>query len=361
MKRIVPVFIILIIVGAFGGTLWYLYQKSQKKPVLFQTQAPTVTDIVKKTVATGALVPREEIEIKPRVSGIIESLHIEPGQSIEKDQLIAKIAIVPNVANLNRAQAQVDAARISFNSAKREFERHRGLFERQVISAAELERHRVTNDLRKQELNAALSSLQIVRKGAARKSAKSGGDNTEVRSTVSGTALELPVKEGASVIESNNFNPGTTIAVVADMNKMIFRGQVDESEVGRLKKGMQLDIKIGALDNELLKGTLEHIAPKGVQSDGVIQFEVKASIHPKQGLLLRANYSANADIVLDKRTQVLALNERLLQFDKQRTPYVEVEIAPQTFERRDVTLGLSDGINIEVLAGVDKDTRIKIP
>ena len=358
MKRIVPLFIVLIVLAAFGATLWFLYQKSQSKPQRFSTETPAVRDIVKKTVATGALVPREEIEIKPRVSGIIESLLVEPGQKVEKEQVIARIAIVPNVANLNRAEAQVEAARISFNSAKREFERHQGLFERKVISGAEMESRRVTFELRKQELDAARSNLQIVRKGAARKGKK--GDNTEVRSTVSGTALELPVKPGASVIESNTFNPGTTIAVVADMSDMIFQGQVDESEVGRLHEGMELDIKIGALDNEVLKGKLEYIAPKGVAAEGVIQFEVKAAIEAKDGLLLRANYSANADIVLQRKSQVLTINERLLQFDKGK-PFVEVEVAEQTFERRDLEVGLSDGIYIEVLSGVTADTRIKRP
>lgn len=358
MKRIIPIFIVLTLMAAFAGTLWFLYQKSQTKPKLFETDTPVVVDIVKKTVATGALVPREEIEIKPRVSGIVESLHIEPGQLVEKGQLIAKIAIVPNVADLQRAEAQVESARISFDSAKRELERVQGLFDRQVISGAELERNRVTFELRQQELQAARNNLQIVRKGAARKGKQ--GNNTEVRSTVAGTALELPVKEGASVIESNSFNPGTTIAVIADMSDMIFQGQVDESEVGRLHEGMELAIKIGALDNETLTGKLEYIAPKGVQAEGVIQFEVKAAITAKEGLLLRANYSANADIVLERRMQVLALNERLLQFDKGK-PYVEVEVAEQTFERRDIEVGLSDGIHIELLSGIDKDARIKKP
>ena len=196
MKRIIPIFIVLVLLAAFAGTLWFLYQKSQEKPEVFTTDTPIITDIVKKTVATGALVPREEIEIKPRVSGIIEKLHVQPGQSIEKGQLLASIAIVPNVANLQRAEAQVEAARISFNSAKRELERNQGLFDRQVISGAEMERNRVTYELRQQELQAARSNLQIVRKGAARKGKQ--GDNTEVRSTVAGTALELPVKEGAT-------------------------------------------------------------------------------------------------------------------------------------------------------------------
>lgn len=362
MKRIFPLTILLFMLAAFAGTIWFLYQKSQQRPVVFKTQAPAVMDIVKKTVATGALVPREEIEIKPRVSGIVESLHVEPGQDVEKGQLIAKIAIVPDIASLNRAQAQVEAARISFESAKRELERQQNLFDRQVVSGAALEERRVAFELRKQELTAAQNNLEIVRRGATKKS-KQTSDNTEVRSTVAGTVLELPVKEGASVIESNTFNPGTTIAVVADMSDMIFQGEVDESEVGRLKEGMELGIKIGALDNQVLQGTLEYIAPKGMETEGVIQFEVKAAIKNAGSDLppLRAGYSANADIVLDRRTQVLAIEERLLQFGKDKKPYVEVEVAEQEFARRDIEVGLSDGIHIEVLSGLDKDTRIKQP
>jgi HlyD family secretion protein len=360
MRRIIPIVIVIIVLSAFAGTLWFLYQKSRKKPVVFETSTPLVTDIVKKTVATGAIVPRQEIEIKPRSSGIIQSIHVEPGQRVEEDQLIAQIRVVPNMASLSQAESRLDAARISFENAKRELERNRSLFEKAVISDAELSRHRLDHELKKQEVEAARSNLQIVREGATRTSSKGATNNTQVRSTVAGMVLEVPVKQGASVIESNTFNPGTTIAVIADMGDMIFQGQVDESEVGKLEEGMELDIKIGALDNQVFKGKLEYIAPKGVQTEGVIQFEVKAAIEPAEGVFIRAGYSANADIVLDRRAQVLAISERFLQFDK-GTPYVEVEIAPQTFERRDVKVGLSDGINIELLGGVGKDDAVKKP
>lgn len=359
MKRIIPIFVVLVVVGAFAATLWFLYQKSQKRPVAFETATPTVADIVKKTVATGAIVPRKEIEIKPRVSGIIESVHVEPGQKIQEGALIAQIRVVPDVAILNQAEARLDAARISFENAQRELDRHRSLFEKSVISDAELNRYKLEFELKKQEVEAAGNHVQIVREGAARRS-KKVVNNTQVTSTVAGMVLEVPVKEGASVIESNTFNPGTTIASIADMSDMIFQGQVDESEVGKLQEGMELDIKIGALDSQTFKGKLEYIAPKGVKNEGIIQFEVKAAIQPTEGTFIRAGYSANADIVLDRRTQVLAISERLVQFDDGK-PYVEVEVAPQKFERRDVQVGLSDGINIEVLGGVDKETKIKKP
>lgn len=357
MKRLVPFLVVLVVAGLFTGTLYFLYQKSKRQPVVFETQEPMVTDIVKKTVATGSLVPRQEIEIKPRVSGVISRLHVQPGQVIVRDALLADIQIIPDVLDLNRAEAAVASARISFNNARRELERNRGLFERAVISEAELGRHQLEYELRKQELDAATSNVTLIKNGALRKSDKV---SNQVRSTVAGTVLEVPVEEGESVIESNTFNAGTTIATVADMSDMIFLGRVDESEVGKLREGMELSIQIGAVENERLRGVLEHIAPKGVATEGVIEFEIRAAIEPREDVLVRAGYSANADIVLDRREQVLAINEGLLQFEDGK-PFVEVEIGPQSFERREVEVGLSDGINIEVLDGVLQGTKIKKP
>jgi HlyD family secretion protein len=357
MKRLVPFLVVIAIAGVFAGTLYFLYQKSQRQPVVFETQEPVVTDIVKKTVATGSLVPRQEIEIKPRVSGVISKLYVEPGQVVARDALIADIQIIPDVLDLNRAEAQVASARISFENAKRELERNRGLFERQVVSDAELGRFQLEFELKKQELDAALSNVALIKNGAIRKSNKV---SNQVRSTVAGTVLEVPVEVGESVIESNTFNAGTTVATVADMSDVIFLGRVDESEVGKLREGMELSIQIGAVENERLRGTLEYIAPKGVAKEGVIEFEIRAAIEPRADVLVRAGYSANADIVLDRRQQVLAIDEGLLQFEDGQ-PFVEVEVAPQTFEKRSVEVGLSDGIHIEVLNGLAQGTKIKKP
>jgi HlyD family secretion protein len=357
MKRLVPFIVVIAVAGVFAGTLYFLYQKSQRQPVVYETQEPLVTDIVKKTVATGSLVPRQEIEIKPRVSGVISKLYVEPGEVIARDALLADIQIIPNMLDLNRAEAAVGSARISFENAKRELERNRGLFERSVISEAELGRHQLEYELRKQELDTALSNVALIKSGAIRKSNKV---SNQVRSTVAGTVLEVPVEEGESVIESNTFNAGTTIATVADMSDVIFLGRVDESEVGKLREGMELSIQIGAVENERLSGKLEYIAPKGVAREGVIEFEIRAAIQPRADVLVRAGYSANADIVLDRRQQVLAINEGLLQFEDGK-PFVEVEVAPQTFEKRPVEVGLSDGIVIEVLGGLAQGTKIKKP
>jgi HlyD family secretion protein len=357
MKRLVPIVIALALVGVFAGTLLFLYNKSQAKPVFFETEKPTVEDIIKKTVATGAIVPRREIEIKPRISGVLDELFVEPGQYVKEGEKIARIKIIPNMVNLNSAESAVKAARINYTNAERELARYRDLFGQKLISESEFNKWQLDFELRKQDLEAASSNLQLIKSGASK---KSGKVQNVVTSTVEGMVIAVPVKEGVSVTETNNFNAGTTIASVADMNDMIFEGKVDESEVGKIKAGMELDVVIGAVDDERFKGTLEYISPKGVQWEGAIQFEIKASLKQKEGVFVRAGYSANADIVLDRRTQVLAINESLLLFEDDKT-YVEVETAPQTFERREIEVGLSDGIKIEILKGIDENTSLKKP
>ncbi|MBZ0231598.1 MAG: efflux RND transporter periplasmic adaptor subunit [Deltaproteobacteria bacterium] len=358
MKRLTPVLIVLLCVGGALGTLYFLWSKSKTRPVPARLELPELRDIVKKTVATGAIVPREEVEIKPRVSGVIEELFVEAGAPIKAGDQLARIRIVPDAASLQRAQSAVQAARIANDTARRELDRNQALFSQGVISGAELDRFKTDLALKQQELASANEGLQIVKEGQSRGAGKQS--NIVVTSTVDGMVIDVPVKLGFSVIESNNFNPGTTIAIVADMSDMIFQGQVDESEVGKIKVGLPLDIKIGALEKEVFEGKLEHIAPKGKEIDGAIQFEIKASVTPKKDVFVRAGYSANADVVLDRRTQVLAVREALLQW-KEGKPYVEVETSKGVFARRDVKLGLSDGIYAEVLEGVDKDTKIKQP
>lgn len=355
MKRLIGIVFGIGILALFAWTLFFLWSKDQAKAVVYKTEKPVRTDILKKTVATGSIVPRQEVEIKPRVSGIVEVLHVEPGQFVKEGDLIAVIKIVPDMVTLSRAEANLNQARISFNNAKRELERHRDLFRQKVISETELSKFELDYELRQEELAAAEDNLALVKRGASK-----GKASNKVMSTVEGMVLAVPVKVGASVIESNTFNAGTTIASVADMNDMIFQGKVDESEVGKIKEGMPLRIKIGALEETVFEGTLEHIAPKGEVVDGVIQFEIKAAIAVKEGVFIRANYSANADVVLDRRDQVLAIPETLLQFDDGK-PFVEVEVGPQQFERRDIEVGLSDGINIEVVSGLDENAVIKKP
>ncbi len=356
IRRIVPPLLVLSLLGAFVWTLVFLYQKSQEKPVVFQTKHAEFRDIIEKTVAAGAIVPRREVTIKARVSGVVEKLHVEPGQYVKSGDLIAEIKIIPNVVNLNAAEARLNAAQISLKNVRKEHARIKALFDKQLITQSEYTRVDLDYELAQQEVEAARNNLQLVKEGAIR---GSGKVSNQVQSTVEGMVLEVPVEEGGSVIETNNFNEGTTIAAVADMNDMVFEGTVDESEVGKLKEGMDASISIGAIDNQRFSGKLEYISPKGVEKEGTIEFEVRAKLRLEPGTFIRANYSANADVILDKRNHVLAISESLIQFDKGK-PFVEVEVAPQTFEKRPLKLGLSDGIYVEVLGGLKRKDQVKV-
>ena len=356
MKRILSILAGVLVLTLFGGTVYFLWAKSQKPETVYLTESPKRATIILKAVATGSVVPRQEVEIKPRVSGIVESLAVEPGQSIEEGDLIARIRLVPDMVNLNNAQNRVARAQITLDSATKDYERNKALHQDGIISLAAFQPFESALQSAQTELAAAQDNLELIQKGILRSAGNAS--NTLVRSTISGMVLEVPVEVGHSVIETNTFNAGTTIATVADMDDMIFEGRVDESEVGKLKPGMTLLLTIGAIENRQLEATLEHIAPKGVEQEGAIQFQIRAALKPQQDVLIRANYSANADIVLDRRDDVLAINESLLQFDGDKK-FVEVETAPQKFERRDIQTGLSDGIQIEVVAGLAEADKIK--
>ncbi len=356
MKKFLKIFLAVVIVGIFGYTIYFLYQKSKPKPVVFQTKSPFVANVVKKTVATGSVIPRREIEIKPKVSGIVSEIYIKEGDMIQKGDRIGKVNIIPDMANLNNAESRVRRAKINFEDAKLNYDRQKKLYDQKVIAIADFEKVDVTYRTAKEELDAAEDNLQIIREGAAKKSGQT--TNTIIESTITGMVLDVPIKEGNSVTESNTFNSGTTIAIVADMGEMIFEGKVDESEVGKIKEGMNLILTIGALETEKFEAELEHIAPKGVLENGAVQFKIQAKVALKKGSFIRAGYSANADIVLDKRDSVLVVEESLLKFSHD-SAFVEVETAPATFEKRHILTGLSDGINIEVLSGVAREDKIK--
>lgn len=355
MRKVLITLVVIIIIASFVGTGYFLYQKSVEAPVVYETTTPFYTDIVKKTVATGTIVPRREIEIKSQVPGIVEKLYVEAGEKVAEGQTIARIRIVPDLAAVNRAEASLETARINLENAERELKRQQELFDQKVISEVDYNQFLLDFKLSKQELVAAEDNLQILKEGYSK---NSGAVSNIVRSTVSGTVLDLPVEEGNRVIESNTFNEGTTIAFIADMSDMIFEGKVDESEVGKISEGMPLLLNVGAIDTEQFEATLEFISPKGVEEEGAIQFEIRAAITLKEEVRLRAGYSANADIVLEKKDSVLVVQESNLIFEQDKV-YVDVEVGPQQFERKEIRTGISDGINIEVVSGVDEDTRIK--
>lgn len=358
MKRILRYLFIGLVALLFVWTLWFLYQKSVQKPEVFLIEKPTKGNIVKKTIANGSIEPRQEVAIKPVVSGIVRELFVEAGQVVKKGDKLATVQIVPDMLTLNQAENRVRSAEIGLNNAQLNFDRNKPLAAKGVIAAAEMQTFEVALSSAKLEVEAAEDALQLVRDGISRSSG--GATNTIVRSSIDGMVIEVPVKVGTSVIERNNFNEGTTIASVADMQDLIFKGKVDESEIGKVNTGMDLVLTIGAIDDATFPAKLEYIAPKGVNEEGAIKFEVRAAVNMKEGQFIRANYSANADIVLDHRDSVIVIPERLVQFNaKGDSAFVEVQTAPQVFEKRQVTTGLSDGINIEVKSGIDLNTELK--
>jgi HlyD family secretion protein len=357
-KRFIPVIVALTIIGVFGATMWFLWAKSRPKPVAVETERASVRDIVRKVVASGTIEPRKEIEIKPRISGILRRLNVQPGKSIKKGDLIGEVQLIPDVVGVNDAVLRLRSSALNLERAKRELDRAVALDTRGFVAKMELDNLRSQFEIAQEERGAAESRVQLLREGVAGKTPK-GAASTRVESTVDGTVLVVPVKEGSSVINASSFNPGTTIAVVADMNDLLFRGRVDESEVAKLRVGMPAEIVIGAVEDKKLSGALEQIAPKSQVKDGTTEFEIEAAVRVSPGVVVRAGYSANANIVLDRRDKVLTINESVLTFDKDRR-FVDVETGPQRFEKREVHLGLSDGIHVEVLSGLkDRDVLRK--
>jgi HlyD family secretion protein len=356
IRNIIKILLLVFLGILFGGTIVYLYINSGEKPKIYKTDVPFMTDIVSKTVATGSVQPRKEVNMKSSVSGVVDKIYVTAGQFVQVGQLIARIRIIPNMANLNNAESNFNKAKISFDDAEREFARYEKLYQEKLISETEYNRYMVTLNKAKEDLSASENNLQIVKEGAMKNSSTS---SNLVRSTVNGMLLDVPVREGSFVIESNTFNEGTTIADVADMNDMIFEGMVDESEVGNIKEGMVLDLTIGAVEDKKFKAVLEFISPKGVTEEGAIKFEIKAALKLQKDEFIRAGYSANADIVFGKKDNVMAIKESLLQFGKDSV-YVEIETSPYKFQKRLITTGISDGINIEVLSGLKMGEKIKV-
>ncbi|EIA09430.1 efflux RND transporter periplasmic adaptor subunit [Flavobacterium frigoris] len=359
MKKGGTITILIFIALVFFGALYYLYAKNQEAPVVFKTDKAEIKTIVKNTIATGNIVPDEEVLIKPNISGIIEVVYIKAGQNVKAGDLIAKIKVVANVSNLSNSQNQLQSAKIELDNQEKQHQRQKTLFDKGVISANDYDAAQLAYNSAKQNYNAARRSLDIIKTGTT--SGLGGYANTLIRSTVNGMVLDVPVKVGNQVIESNNFNEGTTIASVADVGRMIFVGKIDESEVGKIKEKLPIEITVGAIENKKFDAVLQYIAPKGVTENGAIQFEIKASLENRDDTFIRAGLSANASIILEKADKVLALKEALIQFDKKtQLPYVEVETGSQKFVRKNLVLGVSDGIYVEIKSGISASDKIKI-
>lgn len=359
MKKGVTVTILIFIAIVFFGALYYLYAKNQQSPIVFQTEKAEVKTIVKTAIATGNIQPDEEVLIKPNISGIIEEVYIKAGEKIKAGDMIAKIRVVANVSNVSSTQNQVQTAKIALDNQEKIYKRQKTLFDKDVISANDFDAAQLSYTQAKQNYLAAKQSLDIVKTGTT--TSLGNYANTLIRSTVTGMVLAVPVKVGNQVIESNNFNEGTTIASVADVGRMIFIGKIDESEVGKIKEKMPIEITVGAIENKKFDAVLTDIAPKGVVENGAIQFEIKAKLENRDATFIRAGLSANASIILEKADKVLAIKESLVQFDKKtQKPYVEIETASKKFERRDLVLGVSDGIYVQVKSGLTASDKIKI-
>jgi len=359
IKRIIKILLLVIVLALFVWTIYFLYEKSQTPPEEFVTKSPFDTTIMKKTVATGSIIPRKEVNMKSRVSGVIDKFYVVAGQEIKAGDVIARVKIIPNMAALQGAETRVSQAKISYDNAKLDYDRNKALLDQGVIAKAEFLPYELKYKSAELEVRSAEDNLQIMKEGVSK--SMETASNTIVKSTISGMVLDVPIKEGSSVIESNTFNEGTTIAIVANMGEMIFEGKVDESEVGKIEVGMPLVLTVGAIDNETFNANLEYIAPKGVAENGAIQFLIRAAVGKIKGnSFLRAAYSASADIILQKKDKALVISESVLQFDKDK-PFVEKEKSPGVFEKVMIKTGISDGINIEVLEGLKKGDKLKVP
>lgn len=356
IKKIITYILVAGLACLFVWTFWFLYKNSQKKAAVFETDSLFYGDIVQKTVSAGSIIPRKEVAIKSQVSGIVDKLYVDAGKYVEKGELIARIRIVPNMVNLNNAETNVTKSRLQLEQAETEYNRYKKLYDEQLIPQAEYNRYLLEYNQAKETLRAAENNYDIVKEGATK---QAGNATNLVRATVSGMVLGIPVEEGGFVIEGNTFNEGTTIAFVANMNDMIFLGKVDESEVGKIYPGMDIDLHIAAIDNKTFPAKLEFISPKGITEDGAIKFEIKAAVHIDKKVYIRSGYSANADLVLARRDSVLVIKESLVQF-KHDSLYVEIETKPQEFRKQLIKTGLSDGIKAEVLDGVKHGDRVKV-
>lgn len=357
MKILKYIGISVLITGSLFAAAFFV-KTNNKSAITFETEKMFKTSIEKKTVVTGKVIPEDEVEITPQIQGIIDGIYVEEGDQVNNGDLLAKIKVVPNEQNLNSAEGRLANSRIILKNAKIEYERNKSLFKNGIISKQQFDNVELNYNQAKLDVSNSKSDLQIIRLGSKGGSASA---NTNIRATVAGTVLEIPVEKGDQVIASNSFNAGTTVATIADLNKMIFEGKVDEAEVGKLVIGMPLEVNLGAVEDKSLKAKLKFIAPKGNEEQGAVQFKIEADLFLNDSIFVRAGYSANASLVLERKDSVMAISESLLQFDsKTEEPYVEIEVGDQKFERKDIEIGISDGVNVEIITGISEDDKIKV-
>jgi len=358
MKKVIKYIVVVLIVAVFAGTFVFLYKKSKPEEIRYQELTAAKQDIARTTVLTGKIVPRNEVNIKPQINGIIAEIFKEAGQMVQQGEVIARLTVIPDMNSLSAAQSRVRLSEINLKQAQTNFDREKALFEKDLISAEEYEKVEQQLNQAKEEYAASQESLEVIRDGVSSKNATSS--STLIRSTITGLILDIPVKVGNSVIQANTLNDGTTVATVANMNDLIFEGQVDETEVGSLYEGMPLTITIGALRDYTFDASLEYISPKAVESNGANQFKVKAAVKVDSEHTIRSGYSANAQIELEKAADVLTVPESALEFIKNE-PYVYLKAEDSTYTQTKVTTGLSDGVNIEVKEGLSEGDIVRGP
>ncbi len=351
-KYIITALIALFVIGTFV----FLFKQSRPKEVRYQELEAAVMDIQRTTVVTGKIIPRNEVNVKPQINGIIAEIYKKAGEQVQENEVIAKLKVIPDMNSLSSAQSRVRLSEINLKQAQTNYDREKALYDKQLVSADEFEKVLQALNQAKEERSAAQDALEVIRDGVSRSNATSS--STLVRSTITGLILDVPVKVGNSVIQANTMNDGTTVATVANMNDLIFDGNVDETEVGSLHEGLPVVITIGALQNYSFDATLEYISPKAVESNGANQFEIKAAVAVTSDQMIRSGYSANAEFVLEEAKGVLSLPESALEFDGDDT-YVQVLNADGSTTRTKVETGLSDGVNIEIKSGVTEGTKVR--
>ncbi|WP_067145042.1 efflux RND transporter periplasmic adaptor subunit [Pseudotamlana agarivorans] len=358
MNKTVKIILVIVVIVLLAFVLKYFKDSNSKDILEYQVEEPFYTSINTKAVATGKLNPEEEIELKPQISGIVDKIMVEEGDVVEKGALIATIRVVPNEQNLVSAKSRIATAKLSYENSKILYDRNKSLFDKGVISRQDFENSELSFMQAKETYHQAQNDYKIIKQGSV-----SGGStsNTSIVAQIAGTILEIPVREGNQVIESNNFNDGTTIATIADMSKMIFEGKVDEAEVGKIKEGKAIKVVLGAIQDEEYPAVLTFVAPKGIEENGAVQFTIKADVKIEGKSNIRAGYSANAEIELENKEKVLAIREALLQYNRiTEKPFVEILDGENKYKKQDVELGLSDGIDVEIVKGVKEGDKIKV-
>jgi HlyD family secretion protein len=359
MKKTGKIILFVILGLIVLSTFLFLWNKSLPKITVYEIISPVTGTIENKTVATGKIEPRDEILIKPQISGIVSEVLKEAGQMVKVGDVIASVKVIPEMGQLNSAESRLKVAGINLQQIETEYARQSQLFKKGVISKEEFDTAESNYQKAKEEKSNAQDALDIVREGVSKKYARLS--NTQIRSTISGMILDVPIKAGNSVIQANTFNDGTTIASVANMNDLIFRGNIDETEVGKVKEGMSITLTVGAINNETFDAVLEYIAPKGLEQNGAVLFEIKAAVKVPDSIFIRAGYSANAEIVLSRVTEILTIPESAVEFsnDSAFVYTVKAEKPEQLFDKKQVTIGLSDGVNIEIKSGLSMEEKIR--